>query len=163
MPTIIAIDPGNTRSAYTIWDGDKVLDKGLIPNHEMFEVLNTNKLTVDKLVIEMITSYGMKVGYTIFDTCVWIGRFMQYWQVVSRKECATVPRREVKLYLTHTTRSKDSNVIKAIKERYGPPGTKRNPNKITYGMKKDIWQAFALAIYSVDNYKNLSNKLDLGA
>ena len=36
------------------------------------------------LVIEMVASYGMAVGETVFETCVWIGKFMQIAENIER-------------------------------------------------------------------------------
>ena len=77
---IIAIDPGNIESAYCVIDSKtyKPLEFNKIKN-ETLEVgfWNQNQYKIDKLVIEMIASYGMAVGKEVFDTCVWIGRFIE--------------------------------------------------------------------------------------
>ena len=75
---VLAIDPGNIDSGFVIVDFSevKVLDKGKVPNDEIFTVIEENKDCI--LAIEMIASYGMAVGKSVFDTCVWIGRFYQF-------------------------------------------------------------------------------------
>jgi hypothetical protein len=60
-----------------------------------------------------------------------------------------VERREVKLHLCGQARAKDSNIIQALKDRFGDKGTKNKPG-LTYGMRKDLWQAFALAVTCMD-------------
>ena len=93
----IGIDPGNIESAYVVVADDlsKVLEKGKVENHELMKLLTRFKLTYDirYVAIEMIASYGMAVGASVFDTCVWIGRFKEHclkllWEVefVYRKE-----------------------------------------------------------------------------
>lgn len=149
---LIAIDPGPTESAYVFWDGERISQHGKIANEELLERLA--KLDFFKccprderrhpLYIEMIASYGMAVGKEVFETCVWIGRFLEAYggaQLVYRKE--------VKLHLCGTNRAKDSNIIQALKDRFGDKGTKKDPG-LTYGLKADVWQAFALAVYAAD-------------
>jgi len=63
----------------------------------------------------MIASYGMPVGREVFETCLWIGRFIECW-------CGPytlVYRREVKSFLCADSRAKDSNVRQAVIDRYG--------------------------------------------
>lgn len=86
----IGIDPGNIESAYVVVADDlsEVLEKGKVENHELMKLLTRFKLTYDirYVAIEMIASYGMAVGASVFDTCVWIGRFKEHclkllWEV----------------------------------------------------------------------------------
>ena len=86
----IGIDPGNIESAYVVVADDlsKVLEKGKVENHELMKLLTCFRLTYDirYVAIEMIASYGMAVGASVFDTCVWIGRFKEHclkllWEV----------------------------------------------------------------------------------
>ena len=78
---ILAIDPGNIESAYCIIDKHtyKPIEFAKVENKELREKLieDLKFFPIDTLVIEMIASYGMPVGKEVFDTCVWIGRFME--------------------------------------------------------------------------------------
>lgn len=147
---VLSIDPGSYKSGYVVWDGNHNLTPGVIPNEEVLSLLSEN--TIDKLVIENIASYGRPVGRTVFDTCIWIGRYIQLWNDLNRphEDLYLVERKEVKMHLCGKTSSKDSDIIKAIKDRFGDKGTKKKPG-FTYFLSRDSWQAFALAIYWFDN------------
>ena len=100
-----------------------------------------------RVVIEQVRSYGMPVGATVFDTVFWSGRFCQAWP----NEFHQMPRLKVKQHICHDSRAKDSNIIQALVDRFAygvrnkGKGTKPEPG-FFYGFKKDIWQAFALAV-----------------
>lgn len=156
----IGIDPGNIESAYVVVADDlsKVLEKGKVENHELMKLLTRFKLTYDirYVAIEMIASYGMAVGASVFDTCVWIGRFKEHclkllWEV------EFVYRKEEKMLLCNSMKAKDSNIIQALIDRFAPntpnkgKGYKSNPG-LFYGFKSDIWQAYAVAVTYYDLY-----------
>lgn len=140
--TIIGIDPGNTHSAFVMIRGGNILEKGYLPNDEfLFSIpppMNEDN-TEGRIVCEMIASYGMSVGRTVFETCVMIGRILQVAPGTQR-----VTRIQVKSTLCHSAKAKDANVRQALIDIYGPPGTKRNPGG-TYGISGDMWAALAVA------------------
>lgn len=143
---VVAIDPGNVKSAFIVWNGKEVRDKGILENKELLTRLLSFRQYCQTLCIEMVVSYNMRVGQTVFDTCVWIGRFQQQW-VSTDGQAHLVYRREVKQGILGTPVGTDSDIIQTLKLKFGIPGTKKNPNPVTYGIVKDIWQAFALAVY----------------
>jgi hypothetical protein len=140
---ILAIDPGTTESAYLV-----MCEKGVpyffgkIDNNEMLSLLGI--ASYRDLVIEEIQSYGMVVGREVFQTARWTGRFEQC--AVRKKTVNFVGRQEVKLHWCGSPRAKDANVRQALIDHYGPPGTKEAPG-VTYGIKKDVWSALAIAGY----------------
>ena len=143
---ILAIDPGNQESAYVLLDKDtyKPLEFGKIPNEEMLE--KVKKLDYNNLAIEMIASYGMPVGREVFETCVWIGRFIQ------RRKCPNfeyVYRKEEKINLCGSMKAKDSNIRQALIDRFGVVGTKKEQGWF-YGFKSDIWAAYAVGVTYLD-------------
>ena len=153
---VLAIDPGPEQSAWLIVNEAGVLCSfGIVPNQQVLERLETwaspGEARQPEVVIEMIASYGMAVGTSVFETCVWIGRFEQhaanYGALVTR-----LPRLAVKMHLCHTARAKDSNVRQALVDRFGDPGTKKNPGKL-YGIKSHLWPALALAVTYLDMMK----------
>lgn len=145
---ILAIDPGNEESAYVLWD-KKIIEKGIYLNADLLYKLRAWDHDYLPCVIEMIASYGMPVGKTVFETCVWIGRFAEAW----RSPVHYIYRKDVKINLCNSMRAKDSNIRQAIIDRYGKPGTIKNPN-INYGetnkvedkIKADMWAALAVAL-----------------
>ncbi len=141
MKTILAIDPGPEQSALVIWHGDKIGFADKMPNVHAVNYLRC--IQPGLVVCERVESYGMPVGREVFETCFWTGRF---WQIVAGCGCFhLVPRREVKMHLCGQARAKDSNIRQALIDRFGPPGTKKAQG-LTYGLKADLWQAFALAV-----------------
>lgn len=143
---ILAIDPGNIESAYCLIDSEtyKPIEFDKVNNTKL--LLKMNELEYDKLIIEMIASYGMPVGASVFDTCVWIGRFIQ------TRKCADyeyIYRKEEKMNLCHSMKAKDSNIRQALIDRFGDVGVKKAPG-FFYGFKKDIWAAFAVGVTYLD-------------
>ena len=138
---VIGIDPGPENSAYVIWDGERILSFAKEPNVTVLSRL-INEGGFDRLVIEMIASYGMAVGAEVFETVYWIGRFSQAFGALRSDR---VTRLIVKQHLCHDSRAKDGNIRQALIDRFGPPGKKKAPG-FTYGISGDEWQALALAV-----------------
>ena len=146
---ILSIDPGNKLSAYVIYEDGEIIDKGKLPNEELLFIVGHNDPTVEHMVIEMIASYGMAVGETVFETCVWIGRFIERWN----RPFTKVKRMKVKMHLCHSARAKDCNIRQAIIDRYPETGggktqqigTKSQPGPL-YGVSADVWAALGVAI-----------------
>jgi len=151
----MAIDPGNEQSAYVFYDGQTIVSFGKVPNIELLDLLRRNtRLT--HICIEMVACYGMAVGKTIFDTCLVIGKVQEICDNKNIK-CTLIYRKDVKMHLCGQTKAKDSNIIQALKDRFGEKGTKKAPG-FFFGFKSDIWQAFAIAVFYNDTRnKNVPN------
>lgn len=155
----LGIDPGDVETAFVLWNGKDILDKGKLKNENFLIKLSEILCNYSVIVsIEMIASYGMPVGETVFETCVWIGRYIQKCEDFDQKS-NKVYRLKIKNHLCHSSKANDSNVIQALIDRFGDThkhgkyskGTKKNPG-FFYEFSKDIWQAFAVAVYSYDNF-----------
>ena len=151
--TVMAIDPGPVESAVVWWDGKKIVNAIYQPNDFVLERLADQRKVEyggrSPLAIEMIASYGMPVGQEVFDTCVWIGRFMQAY---GPSTVSLVKRGEVKMHLCHNMKANDSNVRQALIDRLGKPGTKKSPG-LTYGISGDLWAALGLAVTFYDGMR----------
>lgn len=146
MRYVLAIDPGTDLSAYVLWS-NRLEEFGILRNAELNDLLRRHEWGSNvQCVIEMVASYGMPVGAEIFQTVLWIGRFVESWRRRFDHDPELIFRREVKLHHCGKTAAKDSNIRQSLVDKYGKPGTKSKPG-LTYGLKKDIWQAFALATY----------------
>ena len=139
---IIAIDPGTTHSAYLRWENGEIVFADKVANELVLERLSNPDRALDTILIEWITSYGMRVGAEVFETCRWVGKF----QMACADRAILIPRREVKMWHCGRPSVKDADIIGALKEKYGDKGTKAAPG-LTYPLKGDTWQAFALATF----------------
>ena len=99
----------------------------------------------------MIASYGMAVGKTVFDTCVWIGQFKEIAHF-NNINVEYIYRKDETMNICHSMKAKDSNIRQALIDRFGVVGTKKNPGWF-YGFKADIWQAYAVGITYLDMQK----------
>ena len=154
---ILAIDPGTDQSGWCVFDGEVVVASGVMPNAEMLEYVQRSHFEVNAhgLAVEMIASYGMPVGREVFETCVWIGRFIQAWY---RPEgVQLIYRRDVKLHLCGSPKAKDANIRQALLDRFPrigggktpQVGTKAKPGPL-YGVSSHAWAALAVAVLVAD-------------
>lgn len=139
---ILAIDPGTTKSAFVVYDSinKEILERDISDNADILNAIK-NSYDCDEVVIEMIASMGMAVGKSVFETCVWIGRFVQKAYDLD-KSFSFVYRREEKMFLCGSMKAKDTNIRQAIIDILGKEKTK--------GIHNDMWAALAVALTYAD-------------
>jgi hypothetical protein len=162
---VVGIDPGTEVTAWVRLDHKCrcVKGHGIESNEAVLgRILEWQRLPRSpRVAIEMIESFGMPVGKEIFETVWWIGRYCQADQDASR-----VTRREVKLHVCGQMRGvNDSTIRQAMLDRYGPGrekavGKKKSPGPL-YGIRKDEWQALALAVTFFDCELTSSDSSDV--
>lgn len=148
---LLAIDPGNIQSGYVVVDVDdlKPLEFDKIENYDLYAKSEEifGKYNIKITAIEMIACYGARVGFEVFNTCVWIGRFIECFK---KGEVNLISRKDEKKILCGTTRAKDKDIRRSLIDRFAKfdkkngKGTKSNPDWF-YGFKADVWQAYAVA------------------
>lgn len=151
MKYILAIDPGNEKSAYVLMDYVTLepLEAEIHDNRDLLCMITERYFPDTEVVIEMVASYGMAVGETVFETVFWIGRFYEAAGRFPGRH--RIKRMDVKMNLCHSSRAKDSNVRQALVDRFAQhdkkngKGTKKNPDWF-YGFSADMWQAYAVGV-----------------
>lgn len=159
MTRILAIDPGNTHSGWALIDTTDCtpLAFAKTENTELLRSICAGNFDdATHAHIEMVASYGMAVGASVFETCVWIGRFHQAVNYEMPGALVELTfRRDVKLHHCGQTKAKDSNIRQALVDRFAPgqpnhgKGTKADPGWF-YGFHADVWQSYALAVLVAD-------------
>lgn len=164
---LLAIDPGDVQSAFCFIDTEtykplyfaKEDNSIAMTNISSYIEINNDINNVPNVAIEMIASYGMGVGKTVFDTCVWIGRFSERLESYGCK-INYVYRKDETMNLCGSMRAKDSNVRIALVDRFAKfdykngKGTKKNPDWF-YGFSADIWAAYACGVTWIDAQKGI--------
>lgn len=167
---ILAIDPGNTHSAWVVMDDDySIIQHNVVERVVVRERIKDGKTITDKkalmdenkallgkirkqefgaidgIVIEKIQSFGMAVGAEVFETVFWSGRFYQAFSGYK----ARITRMRVKEIICHSHNAKDANIRQALIDRFGAPGTAKSPGP-TFGLVADLWAAFAVGVTFFD-------------
>lgn len=148
---LIALDPGPVSTGFVVCDGGQITRSGCMRNEDIESQVFPLRPDGHTLAIEMIASYGMPVGREVFETCVWIGRFMEQWGAPDRVNL--VYRKDVKMHLCGSPRAKDANIRQALIDLYEPTGggktpqigTKAKPGPL-YGVSTHAWPALGVAV-----------------
>lgn len=156
MNKLMAIDPGNIYTGYVIMDDNfKPLQFGKVKNDEMIKILQVYLVMNKRVVVEMVASYMMNVGRTVFDTCIFIGRLQQICEYEGG-EYNTIERRYAKLNLTNSVTASDADISRALVDRFSyentknhGKGTKKEPG-FFYGFSADMWAAYAIGVTQLD-------------
>lgn len=149
LARLIGIDPGTEQSGLVIMVDGRVTSCGVYPNDEVLDELHIHAGT--PIAIEMIASYGMAVGKEVFETCVWIGRFME---AAGADRVRLVYRKDVKLHLCGSPRAKDANIRQALIDKFGGSkeaaiGKKAKPGPL-FGVTSHAWAALAVAVTALE-------------
>jgi hypothetical protein len=142
---ILSIDVGTTESAYALMDHsleNPLIKFGKIPNEEIVTELVWGDFGV--MAYEEFASYGMPIGQSTMRSIWWNG---YYCRVCDQFKTPYKPvlRKDVKMHLCGTMKAKDCNIRQALIDKYGEPGTKKNPG-ILHGVSKDVWSAIAINV-----------------
>jgi hypothetical protein len=140
---ILALDPGPKETGWVYWSAGRVAYSGVQRNEDVLAMVAGWKDAEAILATEVFQAMGMAVGAEVFDTCIWIGRFVQAWH--SPAAVMRIKRTEVKLHLCGTARAKDPNVRQALLDKIGQQGTRKAPGP-TFGVKSHAWSALAVAV-----------------
>lgn len=166
MSAVLAIDPGNIRSAYCLIDGAKLkpmmADK--VSNAELIEIVerliardDTGPDYVD-VAIENIECFGMPVGREVIDTAIYIGMLTQLFKS-SGYPVRYVFRSAEKLHICGSKRANDASIRRALIDRFANhdlkngKGTKANPD-FFYGFRADMWSAYAVGLTYIETKLN---------
>ena len=168
---VLAIDPGNTETAWCQYNGITPLTFAKDANEAVLDKMKF--LCGDQhLVIEYMQPRGMPTAKEEMDTQFWAGRFVQ----AAGLPWTPVLRREVKSHLCGSQRAKDANIRRALIDKFGgddiaiggkkcpkckgkgwagrgrPTCTECNGSKWLHppgplhGISSDVWSALAIAV-----------------
>tara|TARA_R100000951_G_scaffold106931_1_gene101860 strand:- start:695 stop:1372 length:678 start_codon:yes stop_codon:yes gene_type:complete len=148
---IFAIDAGQFESGFVRTDCKQIYFKGIIPNDQIcLRLRNLNDK--DDVAIEMIASYGMPVGKSVFETCLAIGRMIEAYESTHEKRVELIYRKEVKQAICGSVRANDATIRQALIDFFPQTGGGKTPaigiksnQGALYGMKSHCWSALAVA------------------
>lgn len=102
-------------------------------------------LWFDELVVEFPAPRNQLAGVDLFETMYWVGRFEE----ASDLEPFRIDRKDVKMAVCGSPRARDSDIRKALIERWGGEeaaiGKKADPGPL-FGVAGDVWAALGVAV-----------------
>lgn len=177
---LLAIDPGTARSAYVgMTDKYEILAKAKVDNAQVLELIMLGGY--DALVIECMEPRTLntgkkqappqRIGDETYETCIWIGRFMEA-AIRRGMDVHRVYRSEERKCLIPSKRNglppleppvpntPDALIRRALAARFARfdkirgKGTARKRD-VFYGFAADVWNAFAVGVVYLDGIKGL--------
>ena len=119
MTDLLAIDPGNAKSAWCVLRDGMPVAFAKEPNEDILERMASAEWCGSEpgiACIEMMECHGMAVGKEVFETVWWTGRFCQAWPGPLPER---VFRGDVKMHICGRANAKDANIRQALIDRYG--------------------------------------------
>ena len=179
----LAVDPGTTESAYCGMNSDySLIAAAKVKNERLMQLINLGGY--DAIVIECMeartlnvkkfdpdgkTPPPQKIGDETYETCIWIGRFMEaairrnmaVYRVYRSEERSTlVPSKKNKLppFEGPVPKSIDAQIRMALIRRFAKHDKKngkgrKNCPDVFYGFKTDMWNAFAVGVVHLDRMR----------
>lgn len=156
---ILAIDPGNTQSAFVVYDGVRPVQFGKWDNNSLLRAIQYDNWAcgMSGYAIETLKPRGMPTSFEEMQTQLWAGRFYQVcWDMLGGEKFGLddpiqVFRIEVKKFHCGRVTANDSNIRQALIDRFGGKaaaiGKKATPGPL-YGVSNDVWSALAIAVYA---------------
>lgn len=150
--TVFGIDPGSEESAYIRLENEIPVEFATVRNFELIDMFKQWQPAAT-VVIEDYTPWS-QLSRPVKDTLQWIGRFKQ--ELFRTHNVILVERDAVKRHLLNKVSGSDAQIIAEMVRRFGPPGTKKNPNPNIYGISKHEWQALAVAVVWIEQQNLIS-------
>lgn len=148
---VIGIDPGTKESGYVIWNGKEILAKGIPRNVYLLDTIKNRFFPPGSLyAVEGIQYIGKGVGRDVFETCYFIGMLLSAIGCpVGEYEKYLVYRKDVKLFLTGTVKSRDKDIRATLITTLG--------KEVTKGVSNHEWSALAIAVYYYQTFTSAAN------
>ena len=170
---ILAIDPGTTRTAYCMMtEAPSVISAADVENEivlRLVEDRDYDQMVVECMEARNLSAAGQAIGQSTYETCIWIGRFIQA-AAIRGKPVARVYRSEERSLLVPTKKNKlpqppkgtgsttDAKIratliaLFAKHDKKNGKGTRRNKDMF-YGFQGDMWAAFAVGYTYLEKQK----------
>lgn len=166
---LLAVDPGTNKSAYCMMtESCMPISAGDVDNDTVLRLVEEGEY--DRMAIECMESRaGAMIGKSTYETCIWIGRFMQV-AMQRGKPVAKVYRSEEKSLLIPSKKNKlpplpegigattDAKIRASLIAKYAKHDKKngkgtRHDKDVFYGFQGDMWAAFAVGVVHLDKVK----------
>ena len=119
---LLAIDPGNEKSAFAILNNGVLGLFGKFDNFTLLQLVRGKVAPWDSThcAIETLEPRGMPTSFEEMQTQLWAGRFYEAWAVTRGDQTPQqVFRHAVKMHHCGKTTANDSNIRAALIDRYG--------------------------------------------
>lgn len=166
--SILAIDPGTTQSAYAMIRQDySIISAAKVENDDVLRLVQIGDY--DEMVIECMEARHVQngvIGAETYDTCYWIGRYMQaaidrgkpvhrVYRSEERKRLVPTKKNRLPPHPASVGQTADSQIRATLIRRFAKHDFKNGKGKATckdtfYGFAKDMWSAYAVGVVFLD-------------
>lgn len=152
---VLGLDPGpeETGVAFYDSDADHPFQFDVCDNQTVLDrYLYSYEFYADCMAFEGFRDYGTAVGETTWFACLAMGGFLEAWKKEKKRPAFVVYNQEVRAHFTGRVRGiKDADLKRAIRGRWGEPGTKKNPGVLyTIKGKSHAYNALGVAVTFIE-------------